>query len=188
MTDNFYSTFEEHIEISKKTASQEVPNTILAAELCIKAIQKGNKILIFGNGGSAGDAQHIAAELVGRYKLNRRGLPCIALTTDTSTITAVSNDFGYSSVFERQVEALAVEGDIVIGISTSGSSENVLRAMTKASELGCKIIGLTGNKPELFRKYTDVTISIPSDDTARVQEMHIVVGHMLCDAVEKSIA
>lgn len=187
MTINFHSSFEEHIEVAKKTVSRETANISLAAKVCTYAILEGKKILIFGNGGSAADAQHIAAELIGRFKLNRRALPCIALTTDTSTITAVSNDFGYSSVFERQVEALAEKGDIVIAISTSGSSENILRAMSKAKEIGCKIVGLTGNKRESFDEYTDVTVSIPSNDTARIQEMHILIGHILCDSLEKSI-
>ena len=182
---SFKLSFQEHVEVAQATLTREENNTLLTSKLCCDALLNGHKILIFGNGGSASDAQHIAAELVGRFKRNRRAIPCISLNTDTSAITAISNDFGYSSVFERQIDALAKKGDVVIGISTSGTSENVLRAMSKAKELDCTVVGLTGNKPKSFNELADVTISVPSDDTARIQEMHILIGHIICDVIER---
>lgn len=158
--------------------------------LCLissEAIGRGNKILIFGNGGSAADAQHIAAELVGRYKLERRGLPAIALTTDTSALTAIANDYGYDMVFSRQIEALARPGDVVIGISTSGNSKNVINAFKSAKELGCKCIGLSGKDGGVMSKVCDVNIVVPSNNTPRIQEMHILIGHIMCQAIEDSL-
>ena len=155
--------------------------------LSMEAMKNGKKILIFGNGGSAADAQHIAAELVGRYKTERRGLPAIALTTDTSALTAIANDFGYKRVFERQVEALANEGDLLIGISTSGNSKNVNRALKLGREMGCKTIGLSGKDGGEMNGLCDLNIVVPSDDTPRIQEMHIMIGHILCQAVDSTI-
>ena len=155
--------------------------------LSMEAMKNGKKILIFGNGGSAADAQHIAAELVGRYKTERRGLPAIALTTDTSALTAIANDFGYEKVFERQVEALANEGDLLIGISTSGNSSNVNRALKLGREMGCKTIGLSGKDGGDMNGLCDLNIVVPSDDTPRIQEMHIMIGHILCQAVDSTI-
>ncbi len=155
--------------------------------LSMEAMKNGKKILIFGNGGSAADAQHIAAELVGRYKTERRGLPAIALTTDTSALTAIANDFGYERVFERQVEALANEGDLLIGISTSGNSENVNRALKLGREMGCKTIGLSGKDGGAMNGLCDLNIVVPSDDTPRIQEMHIMIGHIMCQAVDSTI-
>ena len=186
MKDIIKNEFYEHIKVANSLLSL-TDELASAAQLCIDSIKSGGKILLLGNCGSAADAQHIAAELIGRYKTDRKSIPAIALSTDTSVITAIANDYGYDNVFKRQIEGIANKGDVVIGISTSGSSENVLRAMSKAKELGCKVIGLTGNRPELFEKHADVTISIPSNDTARVQEMHIVIGHILCETVEQCI-
>ncbi len=155
--------------------------------LSMETLRAGKKILIFGNGGSAADAQHIAAELVGRYKSERRGLPAIALTTDTSALTAIANDFGYKRVFERQVEALANEGDLLIGLSTSGNSANVNRALKLGRELGCKTIGLSGRDGGKMNGLCDLNIIVPSDDTPRIQEMHIMIGHILCQAVDSTI-
>ena len=155
--------------------------------LSMEAIKAGNKILIFGNGGSAADAQHIAAELVGRYKVERRGLPAIALSTDTSALTAIGNDYGYDRVFDRQVEALANEGDLLIGISTSGNSANVNNALKRGKELGCKTIGLSGKGGGEMNGLCDLNIVVPSDDTPRIQEMHIMIGHILCQAIDSTI-
>ncbi len=158
-----------------------------AASIAIDVIAQNKKILLCGNGGSAADAQHIAAELVGRYQKERRGLPAIALTVDTSAITAIGNDFGHHRVFDRQVEALADEGDLLIAISTSGSSENVVNAIFKAREMGCRVIGLSGRDGGRMSSLCDLNIVIPSDNTARIQEMHILIGHILCAAIEESL-
>ena len=137
-----------------------------------------------GNGGSAADAQHIAAELVGRYKAERRGLSAIALTTDTSAITSIENDYGFSHVFERQIEALAHKDDVAIGISTGGTSLNVVNALVTANALGCKTIGLSGKDGGDFNSICDVNLLVNANDTARIQEMHILIGHTICHLIE----
>ena len=157
----------------------------LAAEILIQALQNGNKILLCGNGGSAADCQHIAAELVGRYKKIRRGLSAIALTTDTSILTAVGNDLGFDQIFRRQVEALGISGDVLVGMTTSGSSQNVLLALTEAKAKKMKTIAFIGKPSEQISSLADVVITVPSSDTPRIQEVHIVIGHILCDIVER---
>ena len=176
--------FNEHIKVSVKTIKSAEKTIETAANLCIESLKKGNKILLFGNGGSAADAQHIAAELVGRYKTERKGLSAIALTTDTSAITAIANDYGYLHVFDRQVEALANTGDVVIGISTSGSSANVISALKLANNLGCKTIGFSGREGGEFNTLCDVNLIAIAEDTPRIQEMHILIGHTLCHLIE----
>ena len=158
------------------------------AGVLLECITKGGKILICGNGGSAGDSQHFAAELTGRYKRERKAIAAIALNTDTSALTAIGNDYGYEFVFSRQVEALARRGDVVFGISTSGNSKNVLLAMEKARELGCVCVALSGRDGGEMRALADYNIVIPSHDTPRIQEMHIFVIHSLCDILESSVA
>lgn len=154
-----------------------------------RAIGAGHKLLVFGNGGSAADAQHIAAELVGRYVRERRGLPAIALTTDTSILTSVANDYGFDHVFERQVEALCTAGDVVLGISTSGNSANVKRALVRAKEIGEVTTGaFLGRDGGVIRSLVDHAVVIPSRDTARIQECHITMGHILCELVENRLA
>ena len=155
-----------------------------AGEFIVSTLKTGNKILLFGNGGSAGDAQHIAAELTGRYKTERQGLAAIALTTDTSVLTAIGNDYGFDRIFDRQVEALGREGDLLIGISTSGNSRNVLRALAYAKDNGMNTIGLSGKGGGDMRPLCDINLIVPSDDTARIQEMHILIGHILCGIVD----
>ena len=150
-----------------------------------KTHSEGKKTMIFGNGGSAADAQHIAAELVGRYKTERRGLAAIALTTDTSTITSISNDYGYEKVFSRQIEALAKPGDVVIGISTGGTSKNVINALIKANQQKCTTIGLSGRDGGDFNDLCNVNLVVPSNDTARIQEIHIFIGHTICHLIDK---
>lgn len=145
---------------------------------------RGNKLLLCGNGGSAADAQHIAAELVGRFVAERRGLPAIALTTDTSILTSVANDYGYNHVFARQVEAHAREGDVLVGISTSGNSTNVIAAIDAASQLGCTTIGLLGNDGGKLKMLVDIPIVVPALQTAHIQECHIVIGHIWCAMVD----
>ena len=152
--------------------------------LCATALEHGHKILFAGNGGSAADAQHLAAELVGRYKFDRAPLAAIALTTDTSALTAIGNDYGYQEVFSRQVGALANEGDVFVGISTSGNSQNILAACAIARAKQCSIIGFCGTKGKL-KDLADVTFAVPADETATMQEAHIMLGHILCDGIER---
>ncbi len=152
-----------------------------------KALSENNKVLLFGNGGSAADSQHIAAEIVGRYKKERKGLPAIALTTDTSILTAVGNDYGFERIFERQVEALCNPGDIVIGISTSGNSPNVIKGILKAKELGATTIGFTGQGGGKMRDIVHYIFMVPSTNTPRIQECHITLGHVLCEIIDVSL-
>jgi len=184
MNDIIKHEFEEHI----KTANLLYGLTdavAISAQLCIDCLKNGGKILIFGNGGSAADAQHIAAELVGRYKTNRKGLAAIALTTDTSCLTSIGNDFGYKYVFNRQVEALANKGDVVIGISTSGESGNVISALKIASKLNCNTIGFSGHDGGQMNKICNINLVSPSSDTPRIQEMHIIFGHTICHLIDQ---
>lgn len=153
----------------------------------INAYKKNKKLVLFGNGGSAADAQHIAAEFVGKFYKDRESLPALAFHTNTSVITATANDFGYDKIFERQVSSLVDEGDIVIGISTSGNSINVIKGLEKAKEKGAITIGFTGQKENKVEKIADYCLKIPSTDTPRIQEGHITVGHIICYLVEKEL-
>jgi len=155
--------------------------------LIVSSLKKGHKVLIMGNGGSAADAQHMAAELVGRFLMERKALSAIALTTDTSILTAIGNDYGFDEVFKRQVEALARPGDILIGISTSGNSTNVVRALEAGRAIGVTTIGLLGRDGGEISKLVDLALTVPSPDTPRIQEAQLFVIHMLCDLVEKSL-
>ncbi|MEO5336225.1 MAG: D-sedoheptulose 7-phosphate isomerase [Magnetospirillum sp. WYHS-4] len=155
--------------------------------VCAAAIRSGRKILFFGNGGSAADAQHLATELTVRYKKDRAPIAALALTTDTSTLTAAGNDFGFQDLFARQVHALGQAGDVAIGISTSGRSENVNRALNTARNLGLTAAALGGRDGGPMKDIADPILIVPSDDTARIQEMHILIGHMLCGALEKEL-
>jgi phosphoheptose isomerase len=159
-----------------------------AAELMRDAVLAGKKVLLCGNGGSAADAQHISAELVGRFVLERRPLPAIALTTDTSALTAIGNDYGYEHVFSRQVEALGAPGDVLVAITTSGTSKNVVAAAEVARRLGMKVIGLTGAKGAAFVASCDAGVAVPSMVTARIQECHITIGHLLCEVLDEAFA
>jgi len=181
-----FQEFEEHLNISKLTFNKLNERTKEAAEICIECLEKKKKILIFGNGGSASDAQHLAAEIVGRYKANRKGLAAISLATDTSILTAISNDFGYDNVFSRQIEALANKGDVLIGLSTSGNSKNVINGIKLADQFGCKTIGFSGNSGGELSSLCDANIIIPSNVTARIQEMHIVIGHVICQLIDNA--
>ena len=178
--------FKKHIAVSSKTMESISDLIEIAANICINSLKNGNKILLIGNGGSAADAQHIAAEIIGRYKLERKGLPAIALTTYTSVITSISNDFGYSSVFNRQVEALANKDDVLIAISTGGSSSNIISAIKLAKELNCKTIGFSGRDGGAFNDLCDVNLLVASDDTPRIQEMHILIGHIICQLIDNA--
>lgn len=152
-----------------------------------RTFRQGRKLFLFGNGGSAADAQHIAAELVGRFQIERHALPAIALTVNTSCLTAIANDYSFDDVFSRQIEALAAQGDIAMGISTSGNSANVLLAIQRANAQGVRTIGMTGAKGGKLKLIADRCICVPSDDTPRIQEMHILVGHILCEIVEREL-
>jgi D-sedoheptulose 7-phosphate isomerase len=158
-----------------------------AAQMVVAAYQTGNKTLLAGNGGSAADAQHIAGEFVSRFYFDRPGLASIALTTDTSVITAIGNDYGYERLFSRQVQALGSLGDVFIGISTSGNSPNILAALTECQSKGIKTIGLTGSSGGRMAELCDICIKIPSSETPRIQEAHILIGHIICYIVEEAI-
>lgn len=164
---------------------EAIPQIQKTGEAILEALRKGNKILLCGNGGSAADAQHIAAELVGRYEKKRRAWPAIALTTDTSALTALSNDYGYNEVFARQVAGLASTGDVLIAISTSGKSPNVIRAAEQARAIGCKTIALTGAGAEPLASICDWAVIVSSDRTSRVQEAHIAIGHLWCEMIDE---
>jgi D-sedoheptulose 7-phosphate isomerase len=161
-----------------------LPEIAAVADELRACLKRGGKILLMGNGGSAADSQHIAAEIVGRYKKERPGLPSIALTTDTSILTSVGNDYGFEFIFSRQVEALCSPLDVVIGITTSGNSANVVRAIEKAREIGAKTVGLTGGTGGKLAAICDYNLIMPSNDTPRIQEAHILIGHSLCDLLE----
>ena len=178
----------ESIRTKERVLKTLVPVIDRVARLLIESLEAGHKILIFGNGGSAADSQHIAAELVGKLMVKRRALPAIALTTDTSNLTALANDFGYDAVFQRQVEALGQSGDVAIGISTSGHSPNVLSAIRTAREKGLKTVALTGRDGGTLAGQVDCSITIPSDSTQRIQEAHITIGHILCEIIEAHFA
>ncbi|PPR10811.1 MAG: Phosphoheptose isomerase 1 [Alphaproteobacteria bacterium MarineAlpha11_Bin1] len=181
----FNAELDEHEAVVAVTRALKA-DFIRLAEVSETAIKAGNKLVFFGNGGSAGDAQHLATELVCRYKVNRRALPAIAFTTDTSLLTATANDFGYEKIFSRQVEALCNQGDVAIGITTSGESSNVTRALETAREMGVMPAALTGKNGGNLVGLADPILIVPSEKTARIQEMHILLGQMLCDVLEQS--
>ena len=180
--------FLSHLETINTVINTMEEKLEAASALAVETLKNGNKILLCGNGGSAADAQHIAAELTGRYKTERRGLPGIALTTDTSALTAIGNDYGYDRVFDRQVEALANKGDLLIGISTSGNSTNVINALKVAREMGCKTLGLTGRDGGAMNELCDINLVAPSNDTPRIQEMHILFAHTICQIIDNELS
>ena len=187
MFDEINNDFDTISENFKKIKSL-TPTIEQVCKICTESIKKGGKVMFCGNGGSAADSQHLAAELVGRYKMNRPALNSIALTTDTSILTAIGNDFGYDTIFERQVEGLGKKGDILVGLSTSGNSKNVLLAMKKAKEMGIKTVAFTGESGGKMKYSADYAINVPSDTTNHIQEMHIAVGHIICGYIEKALA
>ncbi len=176
--------FEESAALKQVVAKQCVGQIVQSAERICKSLREEGKVLIFGNGGSAADAQHIAAELIGRFKKDRGALPAIALTTDTSILTCVGNDYGFEEIFSRQVEGLIGQKDVAIGISTSGASENVYRGIVRANEKGAFTIGLLGKDGGRIKGIVDCAIIVPSDETDRIQESHITIGHIICQLVE----
>ncbi len=179
----FNQAIADHLEVIG-TIAKQVELLEKIARLMASALHAGNQILWCGNGGSAGDSQHLAAEIVGRFRRERRGLPSIALTTDTSILTAVANDYGYEAVFSRQVEAMARPGDVLVGISTSGNSHNVIAAVEKAHAQGVITVAFTGEGGGRMGSLADHLFAVNSRDTARVQEAHMLAGHMICDWLE----
>ena len=167
-----------------ETLSDQILN---AARTIRDCLSNGGKLLLMGNGGSAADCQHIAAELIGRFKKERKAIPALALTVDSSSLTALGNDYGFDTIFARQVEALAAPNDAVLGISTSGNSINVILGLNTARELGAKTIGLMGNDGGSMKDSVDIGIIVPSDDTARIQEVHISIGHIICEIIEQEL-
>ena len=176
------------IEVKQKLLADKVLVARISeiADSCAKALKRGNRILLAGNGGSAADAQHIAAEFVSRFMFDRPGLPAIALTTDSSTLTAIANDYGYEKVFERQLEANGKQGDVFIGISTSGNSANVICALKRCKDLGIASVGLAGANGRIG-EISDYLIAVPSTETPRIQEAHILIGHIICGLIEAAI-
>ncbi|MDO7253839.1 D-sedoheptulose 7-phosphate isomerase [Helicobacter cappadocius] len=185
MKDFIKNQFSTHIATVEKTLEVLEDDIKKVAFTLSECIFSGGKILFCGNGGSAADAQHFAAELSGRYKRERKAFAGIAITTDTSALTAIGNDYGYEYIFSRQVEALANPFDIVFGISTSGNSKNVVNALKIGRNIGCKTIGLSGRDGGVMNEVCDINLVIPSNDTARIQEAHILIIHILCDVIER---
>lgn len=157
------------------------------ADDIIKALKNGNKVLLCGNGGSAADAQHIAAELLGKFYMERKALPAVALNTNVSVLTAIANDYSYEDVFSRQVEGIGTSGDILIGISTSGNSKNILKAFKMAKKMNIKAVGLTGMGGGKMKDFSDICLTVPSEVTPRIQESHITIGHVICEIIEKEM-
>jgi len=193
MSSDFVQWAQEQVQASIRVKQAVVEDGDLlraleeVARQVIRRLRAGGKVLLFGNGGSAADAQHIAAELAGRYKLERPGLAGVALTVNTSTLTAVANDYGYEHVFARQVQALGRPGDIAVGISTSGNASNVLRGLETARAAGLISVAMTGRSGGKLKDLAQYCLRIPSDETARIQECHILIGHILCDFVEREL-
>ncbi len=186
MLDRIHQHLKSHVAVVE-SLSEQAELITEAAERCSAALAAGRKVLLCGNGGSAADAQHIAAELIGRFIDDRRSLPAVALTTDTSALTAIANDYGYDQVFSRQIEGLAKPGDVLIAISTSGNSANVNLAAQSAREHQCPVIGLTGKSGGRLATLCDTALIVPSNVTAQIQECHILIGHLLCDLIEQSL-
>lgn len=177
----------ESVDVKNKLIECQLDEIEKLALAMLKTIKSGHKILLFGNGGSASDSLHIAAELVGRFKKERKALPAIALTANIATLTALGNDYDFDYIFERQVEAFGNKGDMAIGISTSGSSKNVVRGILKASKMGLKTAALTGNKKGDLFKLADLCVRVPSENTPRIQEAHIAIGHIVCELIEDAL-
>jgi len=187
MKDIIKQQLKESIKVKEEISKSLVDSIEKISEIIIECCKNKNKIVLFGNGGSAADAQHIAAELIGKFKIDRDPIAAIALNTNISTITAISNDYSFEKIFERQVEAIVNKDDVVIGITTSGNSINVIRGIKKAKEIGAKTIVFTGMTGGKIDGIADITLKVPSSDTARVQEAHITIGHIICYLVEKEL-
>jgi D-sedoheptulose 7-phosphate isomerase len=187
MRDRIKDILLESIAVKEELIRTKLGEIVEIADLVIDCLKKGGKAIIFGNGGSASDSQHIAAELVGRFKKDRNALAAVALTTNTSILTALANDYGYEIVFAKQIEALGQKNDIAIGISTSGKAKNVASAIKQAKKMGIKTVALTGGDGGDLAKLADVSLVVPSSVTARVQEAHITIGHIICELIEQAL-
>ena len=187
MISEIISQLTAHRDVIARVERELSPQIAEMATLLVETFTHGGKLLVMGNGGSAADAQHFVAEIVGRFKMERRGLPAVALSTDTSILTAIGNDYGFDKVFVRQIEALAVAGDLIVGISTSGNSPNVLQALELAREMGCRTVGLLGKDGGTIKNACDLALIVPTNDTPRVQEGHITIIHIVCDVLEKTM-
>ena len=179
--------FKESAEVKSRFLKENLPKLLEVIKLISHTFEAGNKVFFFGNGGSAADAQHFAAEFVNRYIMDRPPLPAIALTTDTSVLTSISNDVAFNEIFSRQLKALGKEGDVAVGISTSGTSANVMKAFEVAQEMGMKTVALTGNDGGTVAKIADLALIVSSSSTPRIQEAHILIGHLLCEMVEQQL-
>ena len=188
MSDRIKAHIERSIEAKQRILKDEqlLDQLDQSISLCVEALRNGKKILFAGNGGSASDAQHLAAELVGRYRYERESLAAIAITTDTSALTAIGNDYGYDEVFSRQLAGLGQDGDVLVAISTSGNSGNILKAIEVAHKKGVKVIGMSGEKGKL-KEIADTCLAVPAPLTATIQEAHIMLGHILCDGIEQAL-
>lgn len=187
MRDRIKDILLESIQVKEELLRKKIKVIMEISKLITEALKKHGKLIVFGNGGSASDSQHIAAELVGRFKKDRAGLAAIALTTNTSVLTSLANDYGYDTIFARQIEALGHKNDIAMGISTSGKARNVNCAIKQAKKMGIKTVALTGGDGGELAKLADITLTVPSCVTARIQEAHITIGHILCELTEEAV-
>ncbi len=187
MRDRIKDIFLESIQVKEELMRTSIGKIIEITDLITDCLKKNGKVILFGNGGSASDSQHIAAEFVGRFKKDRDALSAIALTTNTSILTSLANDYGYEVVFAKQIEALGRKNDVVIGISTSGKAKNVVLGIKQAKKMGLKAIALTGADGGELAKLTDISLVVPSSVTARIQEAHITIGHIVCELVEQAV-
>lgn len=186
MRDRILKSFEESAAAKKAVVQTQAAEIERAAGWIVECLRAGGKLFFFGNGGSASDSQHLAAEFVGRYEKERRGLPAIALTTDTSILTAVGNDYSFETIFSRQIEALGRKGDLAFGLSTSGNSPNVLMGIQRAREAGLRTVALTGRDGGKLKTAADLSIVVPVQKTSRIQECHILIGHVLCELADEA--
>ena len=187
MRDRIKDIFLESIRVKEQLLHNNIGQIIEIAEIVIDSLKKNGKLILFGNGGSASDSQHIAAELIGRFKKDRNALAAIALTTNTSILTSLANDYGYDIIFAKQIEALGQKNDVVMAISTSGKAKNVIAGVKQAKKMGLKTIALTGGDGGEIAKLADITLLVPSNITARIQEAHITIGHIICELIEQTL-
>lgn len=188
MRDRIKEILLESIQVKEELLRSSIVQILDIAELAIESLKKNGKVILFGNGGSAADSQHIAAELVGRFKKDRGAIAAISLTTNTSILTSLANDYGYEIVFAKQIEALGQKNDIAIGISTSGKAKNVAAGIKQAKKMGIKTVALTGGDGGDLAKLADVSLLVPSAITARIQEAHITIGHIICELIEQALS
>lgn len=187
MRDRIKDILLESIQVKEELLRTKISQILEITEVIVDALKKNGKVILFGNGGSASDSEHIAAELVGRFKKDRTALAAIALTTNTSVLTSLANDYGYEIVFAKQIEALGQKNDVAIGISTSGKAKNVASGIKQAKKMGIKTIALTGGDGGELVKLADISLVVPSSVTARIQEAHITIGHIICELIEQAV-